>query len=277
LPLRAVNDVVGILAALALIAPASASAELQPLWELGAGAVGLRLPDYRGSEESRNYLYPLPYFIYRGDVLRVDREGARAKFFQLGRARLEFSLNATPPVHSSDNRARQGMPDLDPTVEIGPMLNISLAKTGDRRVELRLPVRAVVATNLSHARAAGFVFYPHLNADTPLAGWRLGVQGGPLFATAQYHRYFYSVDPMFATPERPAYAAPGGYSGFAALASISRRAGKWWLGGFLRYDSLGGAAFEPSPLVRRDHSLMAGVALAWIFAESATRVDVSEY
>ncbi len=264
--------------ALAAFAPATAVADSRPLWEFGAGAVGLHLPDYRGSAESRSYVYPLPYFIYRGDVLRVDREGARARFFELGRARVDLSVNATPPVDSSENRARQGMPDLDPTIEIGPMLNVSLGDRtrADGRLDLRLPVRAVIATNLSRARTAGFVFYPHLNFDRRLGAWDLGLQSGPLFATSQYHRYFYGVDPQYATAERPAFTARGGYSGFVGLASLSHRVGRLWFGGFIRYDTLAAAAFEASPLVKREHSLMAGAGIAWVFAESSARVESSE-
>lgn len=262
----------------ALLAPTSGVAEPRPLWEVGAGVAALRLPDYRGSDESRNYVYPLPFFIYRGDALRIDREGARARFFEAGRARLDLSLYATPPVDSQRDRARSGMPNLDPTVEIGPMLRIALLDEPrrERRLEFRLPLRAAIATNLSRTRLAGFVLYPHINADTRLGGWAVGVQGGALFASAQYHRYFYGVDPAFATADRPAYEARGGYSGFAALASVSRRVGRLWIGAFARYDSLRGAVFEASPLVRRSDSLMAGIGIAWVFAESAARVDASE-
>jgi outer membrane scaffolding protein for murein synthesis (MipA/OmpV family) len=264
----------GIIAAL----PMPAAAELRPQWELGAGAVGMRLPDYRGSDESRSYVYPLPYLIYRGEVLRVDREGARAKFFQYGRAELDFSLHATPPVHSEDNRARQGMPDLDPTIELGPLISVSLVRdrVRERRLDLRVPLRAVIATDLSHVHGAGFVLYPHLSSSWRLGGWHAGLQAGPLYATQRYHRYFYGVDPQFATPARPAYAASAGYSGALALASLSRRFGRLWVGGFLRYDALDGAVFADSPLVKRDHGVMAGLAFAWVFAESARKVDVIE-
>jgi MipA family protein len=261
-----------------LALPLSARAELRPLWEFGAGAVGLRLPDYRGADESRSYVYPLPYVIYRGDVLRVDREGARAKFLQRGRVELDFSVNATPPVHSEENRARRGMPDLDPTFEIGPLVNVSLVRdrVHERRLDLRLPLRAVIATDLSHAHGAGFVFYPHLSAGVRLAGWNAGLQGGPFYGSARYHRYFYGVDPQFATAERPAYTAGAGYSGALVLASLSRRVGRLWIGGFVRYDALGGAVFETSPLVKRHHSLMSGLAFAWIFMESERTVDILE-
>jgi MipA family protein len=255
------------------------AAEL-PLWEFGLGPIGLRLPDYRGSDESRSYTYPFPYFIYRGDFLRVDREGVRGILFESNRVELGLSLNGTPPTDSDKNRTRQGMPDLDPTLEIGPRLNLTLAqdRAKDWRLDLRLPVRAAIAVDLPEARGIGWVFAPHLNLETHpsfLNGtWNLGVQAGPLFATAKYHRYFYAVEPEFATPERPAYSPGGGYSGTLALAYLSRRFGSFWLGAFARYDTLKRAFFEASPLVKSDHSVMAGISVAWVFSESQQKVTV---
>lgn len=269
------------LAGLALFACAlAAHAELKPEWELGAGVTALTLPDYRGSDESRGYVLPFPYVIYRGEKLRLDRQGVRGVFFESERFELDVSLNATPPVDSDRNRAREGMPHLDPTLEIGPRLNVTLARN---RVEewalsLRLPLRAVIATDLSHWKAAGYTAYPHLSLDFRTAfldgKWNVGVQAGPLFGTGSYHEYFYQVDPEHAAPGRPAYEARGGYSGALVLAAITRRFRKSWVGAFVRYDSLQGAAFESSPLVRRDYSVMAGIALAWVFAQSDQRVEV---
>jgi outer membrane scaffolding protein for murein synthesis (MipA/OmpV family) len=258
----------------------TARAEPRPEWEFGLGATGFQLPDYRGSDESRGYALPFPYLIYRGERFRIDRQGVRGIFFESDRVELNLSLSATPPVNSEENRARQGMPHLDPTLEIGPRLDVTLARDREREwsFEVRLPVRAAIATDLSHTQHIGYVAYPHLHLFTRprLAGvkWNLGLQAGPLFATRKYHDYFYAVDPEFATPERPAYEAAAGYSGALALVSLSRRFPRFWVGAFARYDTLKGAAFEPSPLVRRDYAVMAGFAVAWIFAESDKRVEV---
>jgi outer membrane scaffolding protein for murein synthesis (MipA/OmpV family) len=266
--------------ALFLFLALPAHAELKPEWEFGAGATAFTFPDYRGSDESRTYVLPFPYVIYRGDKLRVDRQGLRGIFFESERVEIDFSASGTPPVDSDKNRAREGMPHLDPTLELGPRLNVKLLGERAREwaVNLRMPIRAVIATDLSHAEGAGYVAYPHLTVDTRpvlLGGkWNLGLQAGPLYGTRKYHRYFYSVDPEFATAGRPAYAAPGGYSGSLALVSITRRVGRAWLGAFARYDTLKGAAFESSPLVRRDYAVMAGIAFAWVFAESERRVEV---
>lgn len=265
---------------LACLLSLPAHAELKPEWEFGIGATGITLPDYRGSDESRGYLFPVPYVIYRGEHLRVDRQGLRGIFFQSDRVEINLSIAASPPVDSEENRARQGMPHLDPTLEIGPRVDVMLARDEGRQwaLQLRVPARAAIATDLSHTKGVGYVTSPHLNLTTHprFAGgrWNLGAQLGPIFASSEYHQYYYGVDARFATPERPAYDAPGGYSGSSALVSLTRRIGKWWVAGFARYDSLKGAAFEDSPLVRRDYAVMAGIAFAWVFAESAKKVEV---
>jgi outer membrane scaffolding protein for murein synthesis (MipA/OmpV family) len=263
----------------ALPLAARADPDEKPLWEAGIGVIGFHLPDYRGADESRGYLFPFPFFAYRGERLRLDREGLRGIFLETDRVEFNISMYATPPVDSADNQARQGMPDLDPTVEIGPVLNLTLARdrVQDWRFDFKLPVRAVFATDLSYLHNIGYTFFPHLHLalhPTFLDGkWDVGLNAGPLFATNKYHRYFYNVDTQHATPDRPAYTAPGGYSGLVTLASLTRRFRKFWVGGFVRYDYLKGAAFEDSPLVKQKDSFMAGLSIAWVFAESEKKVE----
>jgi len=93
---------------------------------LGVGISALSLPDYRGSDESSLYAIPFPYLVYRGTFLKADRNGIRGTFFGSDRIELNLSLGASLPVSSDDNPARQGMPDLQPTVEFGPALDLNL-------------------------------------------------------------------------------------------------------------------------------------------------------
>ena len=249
-----------------LLAPAARAGEL-PRWELGLGLAGITIPDYRGSDEQRGYLLPLPYIQYRGEIFRIDREGAHGKLFSSERVRLELSAAAGPPARSNDNAARRDMPDIDPTVELGPSLEIYL--TRDRRWQLELPLRTVIATDLSHAENIGWVFAPSLNYRLRNNdGWGGGVALGPLYASERYHDYYYEVAPAFATATRPAYDAPGGYSGSRLTFTAARRYPDSWVGSFARYDRLSGAAFEDSPLVKKKSSFMAGVGIAWILAEA---------
>ena len=253
----------------------------KPLWELGAGMSALSLPDYRGSDESALYAMPFPYFVYRGEFLKVDRNGLRGTFFDSDRIELNLSFGASLPVNSDDNRARQGMPDLDPSVEIGPALDINLWRTADRRykLDLRLPVRT--ALNVSNSlHDIGWVFSPRINLDITdvpgLPGWNLGVLAGPMYGSERNHEYFYSVDSAYATPDRPAFDAKGGYAGSQFLLALSKRYPKYWIGAFARWDSLNGAAFADSPLVKSDRYFAAGVGFAWLLGESTRKVEADE-
>lgn len=243
----------------------------EPLWEAGMGAGWLRLPHYRGSNESHSWLLPVPYFVYRGNFLRADKDGARAMLFDGDRVDFDLSLGASPPTKSKDSQARAGMPDLAPTFEIGPKLNARLARGAGWKVDLRVPVRAVI-TLQSQPRAVGWNLEPVINGDFEVNGFNLGVQAGPLWGDRRLHSTLYSVAPEFATATRPAYSAPGGYAGWQATAGFSRRVGRLWVGAFVRHDSLSGAAFAASPLVKSRNNTAFGLAMSWVFAVSEARV-----
>jgi MipA family protein len=262
-------------------AATGARAEQLPLWEAGAGVTVISLPDYRGSDERRTWLLPFPYLVYRGEFLQADERRMRGLFFKTESIELDASVSGTPPVKSSENEARQGMPDLDPTLEIGPSLNFSMWKSADRKttLELRLPARAVFASDLSYVDFVGWVFQPTLNVDTRdvlgYPGWKLGLLGGPVYSNGHYNRYFYAVDPAFATASRPAYSPGGGYGGAQFIAALSKRYGDFWIGGFAKWDTLNEAVFADSPLVTARQTFSAGIAVAWMIGESKTRVETN--
>ncbi|MBK1614045.1 hypothetical protein CKO44_11265 [Rubrivivax gelatinosus] len=261
-----------VLAAAALVAAAAAPAAAEPLWEAGLGATALRLPHYRGAAESSTWLLPLPWFVYRGERLRADRDGARALLFDTGRAEFDLGFAAGTPTRSDDDRARRGMDDLEPTVEVGPRLRLALAEGRGWKTELRLPVRAVIGVDRSPS-LLGWTAAPSLALDGEHAGWGWGLQAGPIWGDRRLHRHYYEVRADEAAPGRPAYAAAGGYAGWQATAALSRRAGAWWLAGFVRADSVAGAAFADSPLVRRTNNVGAGIALVRVFARSEREAD----
>ena len=221
-----------------------------PLWEMGVGLFPSTFPAYRGSEDQQHYLLPFPYIVYRGDYLRVDREGLRARLFDTDRVQINISVNASVPVRSDDSNAREGMPDLDPTVEIGPSLNILLAKLTDKHsLKMRLPIRSVIATDLGSTEQAGWIFNPHLKLESEdvFGAWDAGLSLGPLFGSGKYHAYYYAVDQQYATATRSAYSASGGYSGTLALASLSRRVQVATVGVLLLALALGWFAWQVAP------------------------------
>lgn len=60
------------------------------------------------------------------------------------------------------------------------------------------------------------------------------------------------------------------------LMSRSKRDPKYWLGAFVRQDTLKAAVFADSPLVKWEGHFAAGVGVAWIMGVSSTRVEVAE-
>lgn len=244
------------------------------LWELGIGVGAINFPAYLGSDERSNWLLPVPYVIYRSKWFDVDREQASSELLTLGRMRLRLSLSGSIPGDSDDNDDREGMPGLDPVAELGPSLQFELYRTEDNedRLLLDLPVRAAFALDLDSTRHIGWVSTPMLRYQRKRprgdAAWTFNAAAGPVFADQRYYRYFYAVEPRFATPDRPEFATDAGFGGWRLALGISYRSGDFWYGGFVRYFNLDDAQFVDSPLVKTTHSLIAGVGIAWIFASS---------
>ena len=250
-----------------------------PLLEYGLGVGAVAFEDYRGSDTTHVYPLPIPYVVYNGKFLKADRDGVRGTLFHQDRVDLNLSLNATTPVRS--DRERSGMPDLRPTVEIGPALDLHLLRSDDARIkfDLRMPLRAAFTVEAS-PRMIGWTFTPRFNLDVAdpmgLPGWHLGLLAGPLFADRRYHDYFYTVAPQYATQSRPVYQAVGGYAGTQTLAAVSKRFPRYWVGGYIRYDTLAGAAFIDSPLVQRRSYWSTGFGISWMIHRSSTLVEVPD-
>lgn len=279
--MRFLNDLFSTVAVMLLLVSSalfsSARADQVPLWEAGAGFAYINFPVYRGSDERESYLLPMPYVIYRGDSLKVDPARVRGMLYHTDKTELNVSMNGSVPVRN--NAARRGMSDLDPTLEIGPSLIISLyrSESDQAQVELRLPLRCVISSDFSYLRDVGWLFQPLLNLDVhnvfDQKGWKLGMGIGPLFTDSRYNQYFYGVDAGYARAGRPAYTAHGGYAGAQFVAAMTRRFAGFWTSGFMKLDTLHGAVFEDSPLVRSKQNATVGFAITWIFAQSSTKVE----
>lgn len=262
------------------VLPACAQTELKPEWEIGAGFAAIDFPMYRGSDERKSYLLPVPYFVYRGETLQVNRERVRGLVFKSDAVELDISVNGSVPAKGA--AARQGMPDLDPTLEVGPSLNVHFYQSPDKRTifDLRMPVRGVIASDFHHVQSAGWLFQPQLDVDfrnIEGSGWNIGLVGGPIFADRRYHQYFYDVAPQYATTTRPAYTASGGYSGMQYIFAFNKRdKDGHWMGGFMKWDDLKDAVFADSPLVKSKQYFTIGFAMTWTFDRSDKLVEVND-
>lgn len=264
---------------LAVCGALPAQAKEEPLLEYGLGIGAVAFADYRGSDSSHVYPLPIPYIVYHGTFLKADRDGVRGTLFDQDRVELNLSFNATTPVRN--DRERSGMPDLKSTLELGPSLDLHLLRSADSRFkfDLRLPLRAALTVEAA-PRVIGWTFTPRFNLDVAdpfgFDGWRLGLLTGPLLAERRYHEYFYSVAPQYATADRPAYRAVAGYAGTQAIASLSKRFPHFWVGAFMRYDTLARAAFLDSPLVQRHSYWSTGFGISWMIHRSSTMVEVRD-
>lgn len=247
--------------------------ELPPIWEFGVGVGGLSLSHYRGSDQTKEYISPVPYLSYRGKRLEVDREGARFYFIKKDNFRLDVSTSFNFPVESKDNRARQGMTDLDPIIEFGPRAQFRLYTSEDNNLSVHaaFPVRTAIATDLKKTNNQGWIFSPYLQLSY-YSDWETSLSIGPSWSTEKYHDYYYQVDPAYATMSRPAYDAQAGYSGFryTLITSTHFYNKRLWFGALVRYDTLSGAVFEDSPLVKQTDARFVGIIVAWVFKASPT-------
>ncbi len=241
-----------------------------PLWELGLGVAGLSVQQYRGSDQRLNWLLPVPYFTYRGDFFRSDKDGTRAVLLDTEGFDFDISADGSAPVRSTDSRARTGMKDLAATFEIGPNVNVLLGKGPGWKLDLRVPLRAAFTVQRS-PKSIGWTLSPLLNLDLDVQGWNVGFQGGPIVSDRKFNAHFYDVSAADATPERAAYSAKAGYGGWGLTAAASRRLGDWWLAAYSRFDSVQSATFESSPLVKKTQNYSVGFAVSYIFFTSTER------
>ncbi len=253
-------------------AGASATADAPsgpPLWEIGAVAAGGYGPTYPASSDYKASAVPIPYIAYRGRRIRAG-DGAllRGIVVEQDRFELDVSLDGSFNADSSDSDARDGMPDLDFLVELGPRVQMVLARDARAsQVELELPLRAVFSLDWDSPELEGFVFNPQIAYQNGrfLGQNQFKAALGPVFGTEGIGEYFYEVAPRYARAGRPAFDATGGYLGSRVEFSLLRRLNRWvTVFGRVRAESFHGAANNDSPLFEEEitGSVMAGLVIS---------------
>lgn len=195
----------------------------EPLWEVGLGAIGAVAPDYPASASYGAIALPLPLLVYRGDLFRLGADGGGA-IVPLRTERLELGLSFdVAPGASSEDNAREGLPDLDPLLEVGPQIavrgpTLEAGPFGGGVVEFALQTRVALSADFDDVE----VTYRGLAVEPQVRYRQDGVFGpgsslslalGPVFATEELHDYFYEVEPRFARAGRAAFDAEAGYLG----------------------------------------------------------------
>jgi hypothetical protein len=247
----------------------------KPLWEVGAVGVGVSQLAYPGADQQVRRGIVLPYFIYRGKVLRADRDTAGLRAIHTDDFDLDVGFAGSFGSSSDKIEARRGMPNLGTLIEFGPRLRWRLGDgPGGGRWRLDLPLRGVFDLS-DHAAHRGMSLEPevHFRRESP-TGWTYSMSFGAIFADQRLADTFYAVAPRYATADRPAYDAKPGLVAWRVGTTLSRKLGPdWRVFGFARVDHLAGAANRDSPLVRRDTGATAGFGVSYTWLRSDTLVD----
>jgi outer membrane scaffolding protein for murein synthesis (MipA/OmpV family) len=254
--------------------------ETEPLWEWRLAAFGHYGASYPASEDYQLNVLPLPYPIYRGKYLRLgdDRDKPiKSQIFRRDRVKLDLSFGLNFPVDSEDIDARTGMPDLDLLLEAGAELEMEFASPApfNGRGFFSLELRPAFSFDGLDPTYQGIVLSPELTYRKKLAGRKdeLKIHLTTAFANSKYMDFFYTVDPAFATPNRPAYEAKSGYLGTDFTVSWLNSLNESFellIGG--RLSSHHGAANDKSPLFTADMTYSVYAAFTWKFWESKRRV-----
>ena len=271
----------------------------KPRWELGVGGGVFSGFDYPASDDPNRRAIALPFFVYRSPVFRVGEGGVRAVALERPRVRLDLSVGGSLNASSEGNGSREGMPDLDFLIELGPQIEISLidralagrpAGSSPERSRERSPgrlqltalaeLRAVVATDFRGIAAEGFVAEAGVEAALRrVGGSRVDLLAGlgARFADERLHDYFYEVAPRYATPSRAAFDADGGYLGtdlFIGAAIRPHPDLRVFLG--VQSGLYRGAANADSPLFETGANTGVALGAAWTIARSRRLIEVVE-
>lgn len=250
-----------------------------PLFEGGVGTIFLNIPDYPASSHSTTHILPFPAGIYRGDSMRADDDGgARRRFFNSERLEINLSFGLAPKARSKDNPDRQGMPDLDTILEVGPGLIYHFLKHSDYKdmtLDLSLPLRFAFSTDLTSAKNRGFVFNPFVyfrKRNFLMKNFGLFLGADTRFATKKNLDNFYSVTSAYSTPSREMFDARAGYLGTHLSAGLNY----FFLGqvsSFIgyQYSTFHHAVNKDSPLFKQKSNESFVVGFIWWFYKSKER------
>lgn len=244
------------------------------LWEIGGVGLGVSQQAYPGSDQQVNRGLALPYVLYRGKWLRADRDTAGIRALKTDTLELDVGFAGAFGANSGDLDARRGMRDLGTLVELGPRLKWHMgAAPGGGRLTAEFPLRAVF--DLSDRGAhRGVSFEPRLVHARQSGPWRYSASVGAILADTRLAQTFYQVNAAEALAGRPAYNAERGLVSWRLGGSFSRSLSRDWnVFGFVRLDTVAGAANASSPLVRRTTGARAGLGVAYTWMRSSHRAE----
>jgi len=245
----------------------------QPLWEVGVFGMSVSQEAYPGAAQQLQRNLLLPYVVYRGEWLRVDRGGIELRKVLGPNVELDLGFSASLGSKSDEIEARSGMPELGTLVEVGPRIRWTLDQNTNSRLRAVLSLRTALDAS-DKWRDRGIVLEPQLVYEQrTTGGLQWSVNAGLLIGDERIADTFYGVAPRYQTPQRGSYVAKSGLIAFRISTYVSTAlTPDVSIAGGARIDLVDGGANRESPLVRQNSSATVGVWLTWTLARSQTLV-----
>lgn len=231
----------------------------------GLGLSVLSTPSYIGSEKQNLVVLPFPYIEYTGKYLSIDRDRIYNEFYNTEKVQIELSLRGMLPAKSKDT-AREGMPDLDAMLEIGPKLTYNIFSKHDSKINLEIPIRAALSLGDDFLEYQGYfssldLMYENYIFDNYKINFVVGVG----FSDQRINNYYYEVDSKYVNNNRNEYHSKSGYSDFHNTFSVTKKEKSFWYGAFIKHYYLDSVVYEDSPLVETKSSIFTGLAFSYLF------------
>lgn len=240
----------------------------KPMIEVGAGVSGFILPHYLGADQNSHYVLPFPYIIYRGDFFNADRSGLSGFLYNTDKLDLRMSFSGSLPVNSEDNKAREGMDNIQLMAEVGPNLEYLLFENNHQLWRFDFPVRAAFTLGSPFMHYQGWTSNPRVYHDLQWDRYNVTTTIGAVYSDRHYHGYIYDVDQADVIDGRPLYRSKTGYTASRISVSAKYHFDNVVVGANLRYYDLHQAKNIDSPLLKKKDYSSFGLFIAWIFYKS---------
>lgn len=241
-------------------------------WEYGAGIAAFNIPLYPGSSQNKQYLFPVPYLKLNTEHFEID-EGIRGFLSLTDNLLIDISADLDVPVDSNDSVIRQGMPDLDAVIQIGPSLEYTIKRQKNAGYDLKfeLPLRFAFSTDIKNIQSTGWLIEPRIRIDrhrNNQSNWSTTLTVGVKYANAKYYGYYYDVTPQFSTFSRGTFVSGSGVGEIFSDLIISWRKNDVIVWTYFRYKNLSNAVFSESPLVEKNNYALIAGGVTWVFDTS---------
>ncbi len=238
-------------------------------WDAGLGMASLSFPAYRGSSVRENLALPIPIVSFTSEKFSLGRGGAKVDVYDTRLVHFNLSAAGSLPVNSDDVPLRSGMPDLNSSIELGPVLIVTIPCWKGWTCLQETQARGVIASDFKQVETIGWTLHPRISVrrnapSTDIHRHEFEFTAGPVYATRRYHEYFYSVAPEYATAERPAYQARSGFSGWRFSLTHVYEFGNFGIYSYASYDNMRDTAFVDSPLLETKDYILGGVMMRWL-------------